>query len=73
MEISPNSGFYLPKQKITYIEFNSMNENNIYDWRRLVRGALLEVYGESITMYSAIGKKSRPAINAVLFKALHGM
>lgn len=70
MEILPNSGFYLPRQKIAYIEYNATNENNKCDWKKLVRQTLIEVYGESITNYSATGKRTRPAINAVLFKAL---
>lgn len=67
MEISPNSGFYLPRQKVA--EYNSTNENNKCDWRKLVRETLLEVHGENITNHFATGRKKRPAIN-VLFKAL---
>lgn len=71
MEISPNSGFYLSREKIAYIELRAAMNNNKCDWKKLVRETLLEVYGESITNYSATGKRgSRPAISAILFKAL---
>lgn len=71
MEISPNGGFYLSREKIAYIELKSTTENQEYDWKKLVRETLLEVYGESITNYSATGKRgARPAISAILFKAL---
>ncbi|XP_071653355.1 uncharacterized protein [Temnothorax longispinosus] len=70
VEISPNSSFYLSREKIAYIELKSTRENQC-DWKMLVRETLLEVYGESITNYSATGKRgARPAINAILFKAL---
>ncbi|XP_067207003.1 uncharacterized protein [Linepithema humile] len=71
VEISPNSGFYLSREKIAYIELKSTTENENCDWKKLVRETLLEVYDESITNYSATGRRgARPAINAVLFKAL---
>ncbi|EZA61818.1 hypothetical protein X777_09610, partial [Ooceraea biroi] len=69
--VQANSGFYLSREKITYIELKSITENQECDWKKLVRETLVEVYGESITNYSAIGKRgARPAISAILFKAL---
>ncbi|XP_043478778.1 uncharacterized protein LOC122509082 [Leptopilina heterotoma] len=43
-----------------------------YDWKKLVRLTLLEIYGAEITKYSATGKSvnSRPPINYRLFQAL---
>ncbi|KAK0158080.1 hypothetical protein PV327_011148, partial [Microctonus hyperodae] len=42
------------------------------DWRQLVREVLLDVYGSSLSNYSATGKKSsRPGINHQLFKGLY--
>ncbi|XP_071653358.1 uncharacterized protein [Temnothorax longispinosus] len=43
VEISPNSSFYLSREKIAYIELKSTRENQC-DWKMLVRETLLEVY-----------------------------
>lgn len=70
VEISPRSGFYLRKCKYSIIQLNFERDQ---DWRQMVREVLLDVYGKSLSNYSATGKKSkRPGINHQLFKGLYG-
>lgn len=70
VEIAPNCGFYLTKDKANYLELKSNMDN---DWRILVRETLLDVYGKSIANYSATGRRgSRPGIDIHLFKGLFG-
>ncbi|XP_066582195.1 putative uncharacterized protein DDB_G0282499 [Prorops nasuta] len=54
-EIFPQCGFYLPKNKIAYINIVS-EKNNKYNWKTIVREVLLEVYGISLSNYTALGK-----------------
>ncbi|KAK0170473.1 hypothetical protein PV327_011420 [Microctonus hyperodae] len=69
VEISPGCGFYLRKCKFSIIQLNYERDQ---DWRQLVREVLLDVYGSSLSNYSATGKKSkRPGINHQLFKGLY--
>ena len=71
-KISPLCEFYLPKDRITYINLMSQ-KGNIADWKIIVKEVLLEVYGKTLANYSASGVRScRPAINPLLFKGLFG-
>ncbi|XP_074109325.1 uncharacterized protein LOC141534083 [Cotesia typhae] len=71
-KISPHYEVYLPKSMYTYIERSSETERGKYDWRILVKEALLEIYGENLKNYSAKGTRgSSLGINVQLYRALY--
>ncbi|KAK0078847.1 hypothetical protein PV326_009098 [Microctonus aethiopoides] len=70
VEVSPCSGFFLPKNKWSYIGIKAGIDHG---WHTLVRETLLEVYGNSISQFSATGKRGfRPRIDSRIFKGLFG-
>ncbi|KAH0534974.1 hypothetical protein KQX54_011162 [Cotesia glomerata] len=72
VQISPNYEIYLPKSIYMYIERRSEIAKNKYDWRILIKEALLEVYGNQLKNYSAKGTRGgSPGINVELYRALY--
>ncbi|CAG5093241.1 Protein of unknown function [Cotesia congregata] len=72
IKISPLYEIYLPKSTYTYVERSSETERGKYDWRILVKEALLEIYGDSLKNYSAKGRRGgSPGINTELYRALY--
>lgn len=75
-EISKNCGFYLSNLVIAII--NAKYEKAVRDeqknpWHHIVKGALLEIYGDNIGYFSATGKgRGRPGRDKKLFKGLQG-
>ncbi|XP_026467489.1 uncharacterized protein LOC113371056 [Ctenocephalides felis] len=70
-EISPGCGFFLPKNKIIYIEQMSKANGTENGWVNVVREVLLLVYGEQLKNFSATGMRSkRPPIDQNLFGGL---
>ncbi|KAK0160261.1 hypothetical protein PV328_007689 [Microctonus aethiopoides] len=64
VEISPGCGFYLRKCKYSIIQLNFERDQ---DWRQMVREVLLDVYGNSLSNYSATGKKSKRLVSIISF------
>ncbi|XP_043477538.1 uncharacterized protein LOC122508324 isoform X2 [Leptopilina heterotoma] len=72
MEISSGCGFYLKTSVINYINLTA-NDRGSYDWEKIVKNTLVEVFGGNLKHFSASGKRcSRPAIDYRLIKGLHG-
>ncbi|KAK0072723.1 hypothetical protein PV325_010924, partial [Microctonus aethiopoides] len=73
VEIEPGTGIYFSENVFICIERRAEQAKGKWDWKVIVREALLEVYGGSIKNYSATGSRSnsRPAINPQLFKAIY--
>ncbi|KAK0176905.1 hypothetical protein PV328_001003 [Microctonus aethiopoides] len=70
VEVSPCCGFFLPKNKFSYINIKAEMDDN---WTIIVRETLLEVYGNSISQFSATGKRRfRTKIDPRIFKRLFG-
>ncbi|XP_051168796.1 uncharacterized protein LOC127286417 [Leptopilina boulardi] len=73
VEISPECGFYMHKNKIAYIERQAEIISGEFSWKILVREVLLEVYGANLKNFCALGKRGslRPPINHQLFVGLY--
>ncbi|CAG5102574.1 Protein of unknown function [Cotesia congregata] len=71
-EISPNSHIYFPIKLIESIEQSAVTETGMIDWKKILKLALMEIYGNSIANYSAIGrnKNSRPPIDHDIYEGI---
>lgn len=51
----------------------AVRDNEKNPWHHIVKGTLLEIYGDNISNFSATGKgRGRPEIEKKLFKGLQG-
>ncbi|KAH0535028.1 hypothetical protein KQX54_012077 [Cotesia glomerata] len=71
-EISPNCHIYFPIKLIESIEQSAVTETGVIDWKKILKLALMEIYGNSIANYSAIGrnKNSRPPIDHDIYEGI---
>lgn len=73
-KICTDFAIYFPIDAISYINRKSSTEENISDWKVLVKEALLEIYRKNLINYSAKGTRTNQnvGIDPQVFKAILG-
>lgn len=74
IQISKRFQVYLPRATMVSLETACTIEPGKYDTQRLIRDALVNIYGKNIKNYSAKGKRgNRPGIHHDVYGALIGI